>query len=535
MKEQSIIEFYQEKMRSSGTPDTVEVATRDMSTFYSIMGNLPNPDPILKKAGKDITVYENLEYDDQVGMCVEALELSIQAMPWEIENNGASDSWVEELNAMMEDWDHERIFTEAIKARLYGFSPMECIWNTSGSIWYIEDIVGKPAEWFRYDTKNQLRLMKKDTGREGILATHEAMPYKFIVPRHKASYKNPYGKAALSLCFWPVAFKKGGLKFWLKMVEKYGIPFLIGKQPRNAGEKATETLLDQLSNMVQDAVGVIPDDSSVEVLEAGGKGASGDLFEKHVRYHDGSIAKAIIGQTLTSSSGEQGSGSYALGEVHLQVFDNIKFGTAKLVKSVYDQAFQWLTELNKGGPAPKMKFIADEDVQIERAERDEKLKNTGIKFTKTYYKNRYNLDDDEFELEEGDQGKNPAESFSHQFPNGGPVPKLKGCSCGCEGDSVIHFENTVKETFPDQEAIDQSTKGKAAKRSLQMQGEKATASIINLINESDSYDEAFEQLAALYPEMDTIELEERLSRALFVSEIYGRLSAQEEAGDDDAG
>lgn len=524
MKKQSIVEYYQEQMSSPSTPSAGEVATRDMATFYSVMGNLPNPDPILKKAGKDITVYEDLEYDDQVGMCIEALELSIQAMPWEIDPNGADESWVKEIEGMVEDWDNERIISEAVSARFYGYKPMEAIWDLSQTPWRITDLVGKPPEWFFFDDQNRLRLRKKDNYLNGILADHQNMPYKFILPRHKASYKNPYGKATLSLCFWPVAFKKGGLKFWLKMVEKYGIPFLIGKQPRGAGENETDKLLDQLENMVQDAVGVIPDDSSVDVLEAGGKGASGDLFEKHVRYHDGSIAKAIIGQTLTSSSGEQGSGSYSLGKVHLEVMDKVVDGTAKLVKKVYDQAFQWLTEVNKGGPSPKLKWIAEEDVQKDRAERDKTLKETGVRFKKKYFAQRYNLEEDEFELEEGN---NP--QFSQSLKNG-----LKKCRCGCGGEPIIHFENSVADEFPDQAAIDKAgedTPGR--KRELQVQGERLAQPIVNLINESESYEEVFEKLATLYPELDAQRLEQRLAQALFVSEIYGRVSAAEENPEDD--
>lgn len=34
------------------------------------------------------------------------------------------------------------------------------------------------------------------------------------------------------MCFWPVAFKKGGMKFWLRFAEKFGSPWVIGKHPR---------------------------------------------------------------------------------------------------------------------------------------------------------------------------------------------------------------------------------------------------------------------------------------------------------------
>ena len=178
-----------------------------------------------------------------------------------------------------------------------------------------------------------------------------------------------------------------------------------------------------------------------------------------------------------------------------------------------------------------MKFIADEDVQKDRAERDEKLKNTGVKFTKKYFKNRYNLDEDEFELEE--EEPNTGKSFSHSFPKGGVISKLSSCPCGCGGEPATHFENTVAESYPDQEAMDKVfSSNKALKRELQIQGEQSLVPIIDLINESENFEEVFEKLAGLYPDLDTERLEERLTRALFVSEVFGRLSAEQE-GDGD--
>ena len=502
-----------------GTPATQEIAARDMQFFYNVMGNLPNPDPILKKAGKDITVYEGLLYDDQVGMCAEALELAIQAMPWEIDHNGATDNWATELRNMMASWDHERIFSEAINARLFGYQPIEACWTLNERLWNIADLVGKPPEWFHFDEQNLLRLRTKGSLIKGTPVGHQAMPYKFMVPRHKASYKNPYGKAVLALCFWPVAFKKGGIKFWLKLIEKYGIPFLVGKQPRGSSDKAANTLLDMLEHMVQDAVAVIPDDSSVEILGQGAGTASGDLFERHVRYHDASIAKAVLGQTLTSSSGDDGAGSYALGNVHLQVFGNVKLGTAKLIKKVYDQAFAWLTELNQGGPAPTFQWVLDEDVQKDRAERDKTLKETGLRFTKKYFQNRYNLDGDDFELaQENAQGPAPA-NFNMAKPD--------GCPCGC--GRALHFQEQAGTGFPDQAAIDGATGNGWPQRHTEEWLELVT----ELLKNSTGFEEAMEKLAGLYPQMDTRHLEDRLANALFVAEAYGRLQAKEEAEGDD--
>ena len=49
---------------------------------------------------------------------------------------------------------------------------------------------------------------------------------------------------------------------------------------------------------------------------------------------------------------------------------------------------------------PKLILKKKETIVEESGERDEKLVKMGIRFTKSYYKKRYNLEDDDFEMNE---------------------------------------------------------------------------------------------------------------------------------------
>ncbi len=143
---------------------------------------------------------------------------------------------------------------------------------------------------------------------------------KFLLVQHEATYKNPYGVPSLSRCFCPVTFKCGGMKFWVIFSEKYWMPFLVGKHPRGAAQSETDKLADMLEAMVQDAVAVIPDDSSVEIKEAGGKGASADIYAKLLEFCKAEVSIAMLGQNLTT---EVSGGSYAAAESHMQVRKDI--------------------------------------------------------------------------------------------------------------------------------------------------------------------------------------------------------------------
>jgi phage gp29-like protein len=49
--------------------------------------------------------------------------------------------------------------------------------------------------------------------------------------------------------------------------------------------------------------------------------------------------------------------------------------------------------------------------------------------------------------------------------------------------------------------------------------------VISLINKGSSYEEIMTDMSAAFPDMNTIELEEMLGRAIFVAECWGRLTA----------
>ncbi|MDG4924380.1 DUF935 domain-containing protein, partial [Glaesserella parasuis] len=62
-----------------------EIATRARSFDHWATGyHLPNPDPILKKMGKDIAVYRELLSDGQVRSGVRRRKAAIKGLEWRI-------------------------------------------------------------------------------------------------------------------------------------------------------------------------------------------------------------------------------------------------------------------------------------------------------------------------------------------------------------------------------------------------------------------------------------------------------------------
>lgn len=67
------------------------IATRNRSPDFTALGMyLPNPDPILKKLGKDIRVYSDLRSDAHVGGCIRRRKAGVVRMEWRIDRDRAS-------------------------------------------------------------------------------------------------------------------------------------------------------------------------------------------------------------------------------------------------------------------------------------------------------------------------------------------------------------------------------------------------------------------------------------------------------------
>jgi len=474
-----------------------EIASRKRSIdFYALGMYLPNPDPVLKKMGKDITVYTELLSDAHMGGCVSSRKSGVKSLEWGIDRGKAKSRQAKLIESLFRDLDVGIILEEMLNAVLYGYQPMEIMWKKTGEYILPASIVGKPPEWFCFGQENELRFRSKENYIYG-----EALPErKFLLPRNNATYQNPYGFAELSRCFWPITFKRGGLKFWVIFTEKYGMPFIVGKKPRGTDKNDTDALADILEAMVQDAVAVIPDDSSVDIKEASGKSASAQIYSQLLEFCKTEVAIAILGQNLTT---EVKGGSYAAAQSHMAVRKDIVDSDKKLVERTFNELIKWIFEINfSGGERPVFSMWEDEDVDKALAERDKTLTDTGIKFTKDYYIKAYGFEEGDLEIET--PGSNRSSSLS----------RLNGLSYA-EGEKA----------FPDQTAVDDAMASISPKE-LQIQSNGILKPIIDLIENGHDYQEILNILSDTYPKMDDVALQEMLTRAVFVSELWGRLSME---------
>lgn len=126
--------------------------------------------------------------------------------------------------------------------------------------------------------------------------------------------KTPYGGSLLRRCYRWWSFKRAIPKLWAVALERFGMPFLHGKA---STKKVGEELENALMNMNSRAYVVTDKDSEITAISSIGSGGTG--YSEAEKVCDTMIYRAMFLPSLLGG-GENG-GSYALGNVHLELFN----------------------------------------------------------------------------------------------------------------------------------------------------------------------------------------------------------------------
>jgi len=401
---------------------TSEWATRDKLEFLNrLMTVLPDPDEILAENGYDFKIYRDLLTDPHLTATVQQRKLQILQMDWEVvedakgpdksgfplRSNIVQSGIKARAERVLNDLPLQRIMSEILDCVLFGMTIQEITYgyNTDGELDPVR-IEAKPQEWFIFNSDNELRIRKKSTAGIYLYEEGEPLPdFKFVVNRYHATYDNPYGDKILSRCYWPITFKRAATEFWQLMVERYGMPFLLGYHPAGWNQTQIDNFLDQLKEMINENVFAFPDTlkDMIELKESP-QYDIGQLYEFLIRHHNTEVSKAVLTVTLTTDI--QGVGSYKAAEIHKEMLSYIGLSDKKIVEDGINRILQYWSFLNWGHiDAPKIRLKKKEKIVDESERRDEVLSKIGVRFTKEYFKKRYRLEDSDFELVEKQEAR----------------------------------------------------------------------------------------------------------------------------------
>ncbi|MCR5260631.1 MAG: DUF935 domain-containing protein [Candidatus Gastranaerophilales bacterium] len=460
---------------------------QDAQGFYNFLQKLPNPDVVLRASGLGYKSLRDLKSNYQVGTCIESRKAGVTSKKWKLEKGDSSakeyDFWTEIFKYL----DVYKIIEDILEAPLFGFAPITVRYEADGQYILPAELTAKPQEWFYFDAETNFYFNSKSKDNDLI----DLKNPKILLPRHRATFLNPYGECLLSRCYWNVVFINSSFDFWVRFVEKYGSPFAVGKYDRNMTNEEKETMLKTLIDMIQDCAAVIPNDSTVELMEAAGKSASADIYKGLITKCENNISKVILGQTLTTDIGS--SGSYAAANTHQQVREDLILSDVRLVEKTMNEFILKVHSLNfNDTSAPIFNIYDEEDIDQSLAERDNKIKTLGVTFTKDYIKRAYGFEDGDFDMAEPSEPVNFSDS---EEPN-----KTKD-----EQNDFDKMDELIPEDY--EKLIN-----------------PLLMPIVELFKQERDADVCMEKIAEIYPLMNTEQLEDMLTKVIFLAEMLGRVS-----------
>ncbi|WKE67513.1 DUF935 family protein [Gallaecimonas kandeliae] len=454
-------------------------------------------DQILQlRSNGDYEIYRQVLRDDQVKGVWSQRQLAITSKEWTVTPGGktrkdqAAADFIREQVAQV---GFDRVTGLMLFGVFYGFAVAEAMWGRDGRFVTLDEIKVRDRQRFGFDGAGRLRL--KTFGQPN----GELLPErKFWAFNTGADHDDePYGLGLAHWLYWPVLFKRSGIKFWLIFLEKFGQPTAKGTYDSNATPAEKQRLLQALSAITTDSGIIVPQGMQIELMEAARSGSAD--YVALVDRMDRAIAKVVMGQ-VASSEGTPGR----LGNDKLQgeVREDLIKADADLICESFNRSIvRWLVEWNFPGaalPSVYRKVSQDEDLG-ERATRDKTIFDMGFKPTLGYIQDNY------------------GEGWQEKAPIAPPPPNPGQALLGAPSASFAESQ-----AQPPTQMLPQAEKALAAPVGAWLD------QVRTLVGQVQSLEELRTKLLDLYPAMSLDQYAAALAEADSAAHLAGRNAVKEE-------
>lgn len=369
-----------ENMKLPGTAFDISVVDTSIRWLSSWM----ETDLVLLKAGIPRTGLRPLLYDDEICQCLEQRFDALMTRGFSLtckDDAVAVEKVTKELNRVYRD-----LAQGLFNALNFGYSVVEIVYRPSNEKRTEDDLdtglakaVEVPFEWFDF-LHNVLHARYPKL--------EPADPRKFFYAVRQPTFRNPRGEPLLSRLYWVWYFRTHGWQFWMKALERCGVPFLVGKTVAADKQAAAQSLFAA----VQNAVLAIGPDDEVKALEMG---KNPEIFKAFDEATISRIQKMILGQPSTSGS-KSGEGMKQ-GEVHERTLERKVSNDAEMITAPIQNVVDCICFLNG---LPQCIFTVNPPLYVNAAQatRDVSLKQAGIivEFSPQYLQRSYGLREGEF-------------------------------------------------------------------------------------------------------------------------------------------
>jgi phage gp29-like protein len=342
--------------------------------------------------------YRELEAkDEDVANCLDTLRLTVLERDRSVDAFDDSQAALDVqtfIEGQLAELDFHQVLDCILDAPGYGFSVQEMMFDVSAGQASLTEIADCPQELFLFGNRyypqvGPLQYLEQPWASEGKPVPED----KFIVFTYRKRGRNRMGRPLLQSVFWPSWFKRNMQRLWVQYAEKGpGTAVVYYNDPDSQSEKAQAAEIAQA--IVERTAIAVPQTFKYdqELLKAA-RAQNPDVYMKFFQAMQYSIARRVLGETLTSFGNEGGGGSKAQGDTHADTLDRRSVELCRQMESVINQQLiKPLVLWNFGptAPVPLWHFDLEEAEDLEmRLTVDSGLQRMGKKFSVGYVSDRY--------------------------------------------------------------------------------------------------------------------------------------------------
>lgn len=469
------------------------------------------------------------EQDSSIAANMMTRKRSVLTLDWRIVEPRNATPAEEKLQAEIDELFYqypnlEDLFVDLMDAVGHGFSALEIQWAQVNGKWIPKGFKPCPQSWFKLDKDDSL-LLRTPANQMG----EPLRPFGWVVHRHKSRSTQLARDGLYRTLAWLYMYKHYSVRDFAEFLELYGMPIRIGKYGAGATNAEKRTLLRALAEIGHNAAGIMPESMQIELHNVANAGAASgnNPFLQMVDWCEKSIARLILGQTLTSGADGKSS-TNALGNVHNEVRRDLMISDAKqIAQTITQQIILPYLQINVDpniAPhrVPYFEFDTKEyeDLSV-FADAIPKLTGIGVQISESWVRDKLGIPEpQEGELilstPQGEKTDEKTTALSAMLNHG------KGCTCGCRAAALSAQDGKKDE----QDELDGLIDDALANADFNQQLDPMMKQIVGVVMASESYDEAQEKLIALYPDLTSESHQAYLASAVFLADLLGAANAE---------
>ncbi|QOF68902.1 DUF935 domain-containing protein [Actinobacillus sp. GY-402] len=484
----------------------------------------------------DITAQHELymdieEQDGDIGANIATRKRAILTLDWSIKAPKDATPQEEQITADVEALFNQIGYTDnllidCMDAVGHGFSALEITWAQKDGKQLPARFKHIPQSWFRLDKDDNLLLKTPDN------PTGEPLrAFGWVVHTHKSRSVQLAREGLYRTLVWLYMFKHYSVHDFAEYLELYGMPIRIGKYGAGATPDEKRTLLRALAQIGHNAAGIMPESMNVELHNAANNSTGqSNPFLQMVDWCEKSIARMILGQTLTSGADGKSS-TNALGQVHNEVRRDLLVSDAKqIAQTLTQQIILAYCQINYDpnidqSRIPHFEFDTKEPADLTQfADALPKLVSCGLPIPVSWALEKLGIpeaqDDEPILKTVLNNVQNEKTALKSTALSG--LHHGKGCPCGCQSAALT----TNPDSNDPQDVLDNALNEAFANIDFNKQLDPIVQTAVAALMACESYDEASDKLAEIYPQLESDLHQTYLANALFIADLLGTNHAE---------